>query len=77
MLALATSCAAPATRPLRIPATHYQSMASVTVGSGPDAATCNRDTITGSHILRWYCRFDANGPQYQLQAPIRLDLHAR
>jgi hypothetical protein len=36
--------------------------------------TCGRDLVTGSHILRWYCQLDAQGPQYELQVPVRLDL---
>ena len=77
-LSLLAACATSRTdKALRISATHYQSMMGVAVGSGPDAATCMRDTITGSHILRWYCRFDANGYQYQLGVPVHLDLHVR
>ncbi|TMA11632.1 MAG: hypothetical protein E6J84_13660 [Deltaproteobacteria bacterium] len=77
-LALVAACAVPQARgAFRISATHYESMTGVKVGSGADAMTCSRDTITGSHILRWYCQYEANGPQYQLQAPIRLDLRVR
>ena len=39
--------------------------------------TCNRETMTGSHILRWYCQLEADGPQYQLGVPVRLDLRGR
>jgi hypothetical protein len=59
-------------RALRISASHYQSMNGVAVKSGLGPMTCARDTITGSHILHWYCRFaaDPSQSQYQLSAPI-------
>jgi hypothetical protein len=59
-------------RALRITASHYQSMNGVAVKSGLGPMTCARDTITGSHILHWYCRFasDPSQSQYQLSAPI-------
>jgi hypothetical protein len=69
-------CAAP--RPagtLHVSATHYESMTGVTVGTGADAMTCSRDTVTGSHILSWYCRYDAGGLQYL--APIQFDIRVR
>jgi hypothetical protein len=77
-LALITACVA--SRPggaFRISATHYQSMTAVKMGTGADAMTCSRDIVTGSHILRWYCKYEENGPQYQLEAPIRFDMRAR
>jgi hypothetical protein len=70
------ACAAP--RPagtFHVSATHYESMTGVTVGTGPDAMICSRDTITGSHIVRWYCRYDGGGLQYE--APIRFDIRVR
>jgi len=73
--ALAAACAVPRSdRAFRISATHYQSMTGVTIGSGADAVTCSRDTVTGSHILRWYCQYEASGPQYQLEGPVRFQL---
>lgn len=68
---------ATARRPVReitIRASHYDSMMGVRIGKGEDAMTCNRETITGSHILRWYCRTEQEGPQYELGVPIRLSL---
>ena len=56
--------------PLRIAASHYQSMNGVALQSGIGPMTCNREAITGSHILRWYCRFDGDAAQYQLSNPI-------
>ena len=78
MLAL-VGCAAPGSGggALRISASHYQSMAGVKVGHGDDAMTCIRDTVTGSHILGWYCQFEAGGPQYALGVPVHLDLRTR
>lgn len=57
---------------LRITASHYQSMNGVAVKSGMGLMNCARDTVTGSHILRWYCRFadDPSRSQYQLSGPI-------
>ena len=55
---------------LRISATHYQSMTGVAVNSGLGPMTCSRGLITGSHILRWYCQFETDSTQYQLEAPI-------
>ncbi len=57
---------------LRISASHYESMNGVAVKSGLGPMTCARDTVTGSHILHWYCRFasDPSQSQYQLSAPI-------
>ncbi|MFN2570937.1 MAG: hypothetical protein ABR537_04910 [Gemmatimonadales bacterium] len=77
-LAALVSCAAPRSGgTLRISASHYQSMAGIKVGRGDDAMTCLRDTVTGSHILGWYCQFEAGGPQYALGVPVRLDLRTR
>ena len=73
---LLASCASPrSVAPLRISATHYQSMAGVRVGHGGEAMVCSRDTVTGSHILNWYCRFEADGPQYLLGVPVRFQVH--
>ena len=77
-LSVLVGCAAPrSSGTMRVSATHYQSMAGVKVGHGDDAMTCSRDTVTGSHILRWYCQFEANGPQYALLVPVHLDLRVR
>ena len=57
---------------LRISASHYQSMNGVAVNVGPDRMSCNRETITGSHILRWYCRSGTESTQYLLASPIVL-----
>lgn len=59
---------------LRISGSHYQSMTGVPVNVGPDQMSCNRETITGSHILRWYCRSDTESTQYLLLTPIVLIL---
>ena len=55
---------------LRISASHYQSMTGVALNSGVGRMTCSRGLITGSHILRWYCQFETDPTQYQLEAPI-------
>ncbi len=60
--------------PLRIEASHYQSMTGVPVTSGAGPMTCNRDMITGSHVLRWYCRPEGGPMQFQLGGPIVLVL---
>ena len=75
-LLLLAACAAPSRveRGIAVHASHYQSMAGVRIGKGEDAMTCNRETITGSHILRWYCKLDQDGPQYELGMPIRFSL---
>jgi hypothetical protein len=57
---------------LRISGSHYQSMTGIGVSVGPDQMSCNRETITGSHILRWYCRFGSEPTQYLLATPIAL-----
>jgi hypothetical protein len=57
---------------LRISGSHYQSMTGVAVNVGPDQMSCNRETITGSHILRWYCRSGTESTQYLLASPIVL-----
>jgi len=57
---------------LRISGSHYQSMTGVVVNVGPDQMSCNRETITGSHILRWYCRSGTESTQYLLASPIVL-----
>ena len=61
---------------LRIQASHYQSMVgvAVTTGEGESSAACSRDMITGSHILRWYCRLGSDPTQYDLGRPIVLEL---
>lgn len=61
---------------MRIVATHYQSMTGVTLGSGDDAAVCNREAITGSHVLRWYCRSptDRSQTQWLLASPVRFEI---
>ncbi len=63
---------------LRIQASHYQSMVGVSVGvttgEGESSATCSRDMITGSRILRWYCRLGSDPTQYDLGRPIVLEL---
>lgn len=61
-------------KPLRIAASHYSSMSGVRVSGGPDPMTCNREMITGSHILHWYCRFDSDPTQYLLSMPIAFAL---
>jgi hypothetical protein len=55
---------------LRIVSSHYRSMSGVSVPSGLGPMTCSRDMITGSHILHWYCRFEADPTQYQLSTAI-------
>ena len=57
---------------LRISGSHYQSMTGVAVNVGPDQMSCNRETMTGSHILRWYCRSGTESTQYLLASPIVL-----
>ena len=59
---------------LRISGSHYQSMTGVAVNVGPDQMSCNRETITGSHIPRWYCRSGTESTQYLLATPIVLIL---
>jgi len=59
---------------LRISGSHYQSMTGVAVNVGPDQMSCNRETMTGSHILRWYCRSGTESTQYLLATPIVLIL---
>ena len=59
---------------LRISGTHHQSMNGVAVNVGPERMSCNRETITGSHILRWYCRSSTESTQYLLANPIVLIL---
>ncbi|OLC72575.1 MAG: hypothetical protein AUG04_10260 [Deltaproteobacteria bacterium 13_1_20CM_2_69_21] len=54
---------------LRITGSHYRSMTGVAVSVGPDQMTCNRETITGSQILRWYCRSGTDSMQYLLASP--------
>jgi hypothetical protein len=57
---------------LRISGTHHQSMAGIAVNVGPEQMSCNRETITGSHILRWYCRSSSESTQYLLANPVLL-----
>jgi hypothetical protein len=57
---------------LRISTNHYRSMTGVAVTVGPDQMTCNRETITGSHIVRWYCRSGTESVQYLLTTPTLL-----
>jgi hypothetical protein len=57
---------------LRISGTHYQSMTGIAVNVGPEQMSCNRETITGSHILRWYCRSSSESTQYLLASPVLL-----
>ena len=71
---LAACTTVPREPPFEIRASHYQSMVGVALQSGEDRLTCNRESITGSHILRWYCRFGDGSTQYQLTAPVRLIL---
>ena len=61
---------------LRISATHYQSMAGVKLAGDVGPMTCNRELITGSHILRWYCRLGDDPAQYELGRRIMLDLRS-
>ena len=57
--------------PLRITASHYESMTGVTLSSDrDDATTCRREMITGSHIPRWYCSFRDDPAQYMLDRRI-------
>lgn len=76
-LALLCACASvsPREKPLRIKANHYQSMTGIDFQGGDNKMRCNRESITGSHVLQWYCRFDDSGMQYLLSAPIQLVLH--
>jgi hypothetical protein len=60
--------------PLRVSASHYESMTGVNMSSSAGPMTCSREAITGSHILRWYCRFGDEPAQYQLSAPIQFVL---
>lgn len=57
---------------LRISGTHHQSMTGIAVNVGPGQMSCNRETITGSHILRWYCRSSSESTQYLLVSPVLL-----
>ena len=59
---------------LRIPASHYQSMAGVMLQQDESPASCKREMLTGSHIPRWYCRFGDDSTQYQLSRQIILDV---
>ena len=59
---------------LRIPASHYQSMAGVALKDGDSASECKREMITGSHIPRWYCRFGEDATQYGLVRRVALDV---
>jgi hypothetical protein len=60
----------------RVSATHYQSMAGVKLAGDAGPMTCNRESITGSHILRWYCRLGDDPAQYELGRRIMLDLRS-
>jgi len=76
---LLTGCAgagrdATASAPLMIHATHYQSMVGVEMASPEGPITCNRGTITGSHVMRWYCRSVGDPMPYQLGGPVALVL---
>ena len=59
---------------LRLSASHYQSMAGVKLSGDAGPMTCNRETMTGSHILRWYCRIGDEAAQYELNRRILLTL---
>ncbi|MFL5312871.1 MAG: hypothetical protein ACJ79H_20760 [Myxococcales bacterium] len=59
---------------LRIAASHYQSMAGVTLEQEESPTICKREMMTGSHIRRWYCRFGDDPAQYQLTRQILLDV---
>ena len=41
-------------------------MTGVDVISKAGPMTCSRDLITGSHVLRWYCRLAEDPAQFQL-----------
>jgi hypothetical protein len=57
--------------PLRIQASHYESMTGVTLTTDGDETTrCRREMITGSHIPRWYCTFRDDSAQYLLDRHI-------
>lgn len=74
---LLASCAterAASSDSLRIPATHYQSMAGVMLQQDDSPTSCKREMLTGSHIPRWYCRFGDDSTQYQLSRQIVLDV---
>ena len=58
----------------RIPASHYQSMAGVTLQQDESPTTCKREMMTGSHIPRWYCSFGDDPAQYQLSRQMVLDM---
>jgi hypothetical protein len=79
LLLLATLLASCATEriasgnPVRIAASHYESMRGVKLKDGDPPTTCNREMITGSHIQRWYCRFGEDPTQYQLGGRIVFD----
>ncbi len=49
-------------------------MAGVTLKDDEAVTTCKRESITGSHIPRWYCRFGDDPAQYQLSRQIVLDV---
>ena len=76
LLLLIAACAAPreSARAVRVTASHYQSMAGVKLSGDAGSMTCNREMITGSHLLRWYCRMGDDPAQYELGAPILLRL---
>jgi hypothetical protein len=70
LVACASSRAA-RVEPLRITASHYESMTGVTLMSDGEATTtCRREIITGSHIPRWYCGFRDDSAQYLLDRHI-------
>jgi len=73
---LLSACAAPHAQngALRISATHYESMAGVTLKDADVPTTCTRQMITGSHIPRWYCRIGDQPDQYALDRHIVLVL---
>ena len=47
-------------------------MAGVKLQGEAGAVTCSRETITGSHILRWYCRLGEEPTDYELGTRILL-----
>jgi len=74
LAALLVSCAAPAGSVLRIKANHFESMRGVRLEADAGPLTCNREAITGSHIVRWYCRIGEEPAQYELGRRIVLNL---
>ncbi len=79
MALLAASCAGVPVRggdALRISTSHYQSMVGVKIDGDAGPMTCGREAITGSHIVRWYCRLGDDPSQYELGRRILLELHA-